>query len=214
MSERIEIEELRREMEQDQFIFRYEWIAGLMQANIQNISRELAVEQNREVVKSFQSRMKSPESIFHKLAVRDLPTNLETARTALCDLIGMRIIVMFLDDVYKVEESLRSIPGLHLVRRKDYIEEPKENGYRSLHLIFKTEIRHNGVLQSELFEVQIRTMAMDCWSALDHQMVYKQQLKEVDKIKAELKQYSKEIAEMDLRMMELRDAIRIGGTIC
>ena len=158
--------------------------------------------------------MKTPESIYHKLDEKGLQSSLADARAALYDLIGIRIIVMFLDDVYKMEEGLCSIPGLHLLRRKDYIKDPKENGYRSLHLIFQIEIRHNGAMQCEMFEVQIRTMAMDCWSALDHQMIYKQRISNIEGIKAELEQYSQEIAAMDYRMMEIRDAITRGGHIC
>lgn len=201
------IEKIAQEMDDDRYNLCYENVVGVMDANIRVIGKELSSECGRDVIKGVSSRLKSPESIYHKLKRKNLPISFSKAKESSCDLIGMRIVVMFLDDVYRVAELLKSLKGLTLIEEKDYIAEPKDNGYMSLHLIFEMETYHDMEMRVERFEIQIRTMAMDCWSALDHQMIYKKNLKGISGIKEELTRYSEEIAAMDKRMMDIRDQI-------
>lgn len=202
-----DIEQLTQEMDDDRYNLCYENVVGIMRANIKAIGKELSMECGRDVIKGVSSRLKTPESIYHKLMRKNLPISLENAKASSSDLIGMRIVVMFLDDVYHVARLLKSLKGLNLIEEKDYIAEPKSNGYMSLHLIFEIETYHDMEMRIERFEVQIRTMAMDCWSALDHQMVYKKDLKGISDIQDELTRYSAEIAAMDKRMMDIRNLI-------
>ena len=202
-----EIKQLQKEMDEDRYKLCYENVVGVMDANIRAIGKELSMECGREVIKSVSSRLKTPESIYQKLRRKQLPISLSNAKASSTDLIGMRIVVMFLDDVYHVAGLLKSLKGLRLIEEKDYIAMPKDNGYMSLHLIFEIETYHDMKMRTERMEVQIRTMAMDCWSALDHQMIYKKDLTGIANIQEELTRYSTEIAAMDKRMMDIRNLI-------
>lgn len=202
-----EIKQLQKEMDEDRYKLCYENVVGVMDANIRAIGKELSMECGREVIKSVSSRLKTPESIYQKLRRKQLPISLSNAKASSTDLIGMRIVVMFLDDVYHVAGLLKSLKGLRLIEEKDYIAMPKDNGYMSLHLIFEIETYHDMKMRTERMEVQIRTMAMDCWSALDHQMIYKKDLTGIANIQGELTRYSTEIAAMDKRMMDIRNLI-------
>ena len=200
-------EYIAAEMANEHYELCYENITGIMDANIRAIGKELSAESGREVIKTISSRLKSAESICHKLEKKGLDGNFKQAKENFSDIIGMRIVVMFLDDVYRVAELLKKTRGLTLLNEKDYIQEPKSNGYMSLHLIFQIETYHEMKMQTERFEVQIRTMAMDCWSALGHQMVYKRDLEGINDLQEELRRYSQEIAAMDKRMLEIRTLI-------
>lgn len=206
-----EIELLSWEMIDDRYHLCYENIVGVMDANIRAIGKELKTEFGRDVIKGTSDRLKTPESICHKLKKKQLPVNFQNAKDTFCDLIGIRIVVMFMDDVYRVAELLKSLKGLTLVEEKDYIKEPKLSGYMSLHLIFDIETYHCMGMRTERFEIQIRTMAMDCWSALEHQMIYKKDPDSIDtRIQEELRRYSVEIAKMDKHMMAIRNQIDEG----
>ena len=196
-----EIKQLQKEMDEDRYKLCYENVVGVMDANIRAIGKELSMECDREVIKSVSSRLKTPESIYQKLRRKQLPISLSNAKASSTDLIGMRIVVMFLDDVYHVADLLKSLKGLTLIEEKDYIAMSKDNGYMSLHLIFEIETYHDMKMRTERMEVQIRTMALDC------QMIYKKDLTGIANIQEELTRYSTEIAAMDKRMMDIRNLI-------
>lgn len=150
------------------------------------------------------SRIKQPESMIRKLEQRGVKTDGYSALENTHDAVGIRIVCSFVDDVYKVAHWLGTRPEFEIVETKDYIAYPKPNGYRSLHLIllFKTESE-----QGLMAEIQLRTIAIDFWAALEHQMKYKKNIEHEKTIRNELKRCADEIASVDVSMQTLRDLI-------
>lgn len=148
------------------------------------------------------SRIKSPESMIHKLEALDLPSDSTTALANTFDAVGLRIICAFTEDVYTVVSWLKTRTELHILREKDYIAYPKPNGYRSYHLqVWLPD-------QNIPAEIQVRTIATDFWATLEHQLKYKKDIPHEDLIRSELKRCADEIASVDLSMQTIRDIIR------
>ncbi len=150
------------------------------------------------------SRIKSPESMMNKLAKKDLPTDAATALEYTHDAVGVRIVCSFMDDVYEIAKWLDTRTEFEIIERKDYIAYPKPNGYRSLHLILQEP-------QGLTAEIQIRTIAIDFWAALEHQMKYKRHIEHEKTIQDELKRCADEIASVDVSMQTLRDLLKDDG---
>ena len=125
-------------------------------------------------------------------------------------LLGMRIICNYIDDVYEVAEMLKSYKDLKVIKEKDYIKNPKPNGYRSYHIVFEHSLDLAGEITPVYVEIQIRTIAMDFWSNLEHQMKYKKNVKNQEFIMQELKRCADEIATTDINMQTIRDMINKG----
>ena len=132
-------------------------------------------------------------------------TGFRDSQKNLKDLIGIRVVCPFEDELYQVAESLEMQKDIENVRIKDYIKNPKKNGYKSLHLIVKVPIYSAEGEQKELVEIQLRTIAMEYWSVLEYELYYKK--RDNAEIEAELKKYAEEIANLDHRMLELRNKI-------
>jgi putative GTP pyrophosphokinase len=150
------------------------------------------------------SRIKQPDSMIHKLKLRGLPTDKSTALKEMHDAVGVRIVCSFMDDVYKISNWLSKQNEFAIIATKDYIAYPKSNGYRSLHLILRFD---NGLEQGIQAEIQLRTIAIDFWAALEHQMKYKKSVEHEKIIRDELKRCADEIASVDMSMQTLRDLI-------
>lgn len=150
------------------------------------------------------SRIKSPESMCRKLASRGLPVTREAALTEVRDAVGVRVICAFQHDVYQVAQWLEEQPDFVVLETKDYIAYPKENGYRSYHLILRIQ---EGPGKGETVEVQLRTIAIDFWASLEHQMKYKREIPHEKLIRAELRRCADEIASVDLSMETIRDLL-------
>lgn len=147
------------------------------------------------------SRIKSDESMREKCRRQGLPETTESALEIIHDAIGFRIVCAFLNDVYLVRETLAAMPGLTVISEKDYIRRAKPNGYRSYHMIVRTESGY-------YVEFQIRTISMDTWAALEHHMKYKKQPGgNLELLTAELKRCAEELASTDVSMQTLRDMI-------
>lgn len=150
------------------------------------------------------SRIKSPESMIQKLNSKSLPVTLDSALYQVHDALGIRIICSFIDDIYDVANWLQEQPFFQVVKTKDYIAYPKSNGYRSYHMILTFQCSGN---TSYFVEIQIRTIALDFWASLEHQLKYKQSIKNESVIRSELKRCSDEIASIDLSMQTIKDLI-------
>lgn len=150
------------------------------------------------------SRIKRPESMIRKLKQRGISTNGESALSNMHDAVGVRIVCSFLDDVYKIASWLRTRPEFEVVETKDYIAYPKPNGYRSLHLVVSFSSSSD---QKFMAEIQLRTIAIDFWAALEHQIKYKKNVEHEKTIRSELKRCADEIASVDVSMQTLRELI-------
>ncbi len=151
-------------------------------------------------IEHFLSRIKSEESMREKCRRLGIPENEESALSVIHDAIGVRIVCAFLSDVYIVRDHLTKLPGVEIIQEKDYIKNVKPNGYRSLHLIIK---------QKGLFaEIQLRTVSMDTWAALEHHMRYKKNIGgNKALIEKELKRCADELSSTDISMQAIRDMI-------
>ena len=148
------------------------------------------------------SRIKKPDSMIKKLESRDLPTSKESALTNVYDAVGLRIICAFSDDVKNIISALYLEKQIEVIEQKDYLSHPKPNGYRSFHLCVR--VKQCGVLA----EIQVRTIAMDFWATLEHQIKYKQNIPHEKTIRDELKRCADEIASVDLSMQTIREIIK------
>ena len=123
------------------------------------------------------------------------------------DVAGIRVICSFIDDIYEVANMLISQDDITLVSVKDYIKNPKPNGYRSYHMIVEVPVFFANRRQNMKVEVQLRTIAMDFWASLEHKMKYKKDIEGSDEIVAELKRCADNIAELDKRMQDINEGI-------
>ena len=164
-------------------------------------------------IASCQARIKSAESMREKLARRKLPVTARSAMEQVWDAAGVRLVCPFVQDIYETARLVRAIPGVNLLQEKDYIRAPKPNGYRSYHMILSLPLRFLGEEpQPTLWlEVQLRTIAMDCWASLEHQLKYKRDIPDQALIVRELKRCADEIASTDLSLQTIRELIEGPG---
>ena len=172
------------------------------------IGMKLAAKKERKVVNQISSRIKNTDSIYKKIRRKGYSVDKEGVFRC-NDLLGVRMVCLFMDDVYEIAACLKEQEDIRILKEKDYIRKPKSNGYMSLHLILEIpqENETNDTLKWKKVEVQLRTVAMDFWSVLDHQLVYKKEFPGADSVGKELKAYAATIAELDNKMLELRKKI-------
>ena len=156
----------------------------LLEGAISNITTKLdmirkykVVKGDRDPIEYVVTRIKSEESMKEKLKRKKLDVTLNNALTKIYDAAGVRIICSYIDDVYLVAEMLKKYKDLKVVKEKDYIKHPKSNGYRSYHIVFELPLDLAGEIKPIFVEIQIRTIAMDFWSNLEHEMRYKKNIK-------------------------------------
>ena len=179
-------------------------------ARLDVIRKYKIIHNDRDPIEYITSRVKSEESMKEKLHRKNLDVTLENALTKIYDAAGIRIICAYIDDVYEVAQMLKKYKDLKLIKEKDYIKNPKPNGYRSYHLVFEVPLDIAGEIHPVNVEIQIRTIAMDFWSSLEHQMKYKKNIKKQDLIVEELKRCADDIATNDINMQTIRNMINTG----
>ena len=160
-------------------------------------------------VSSWQARIKRASSMREKLRRRSLPETAETALSEIRDAAGVRLVCPFVEDIYRTADLIRAIPGIRIHREKDYIRSPKPNGYRSFHMVVTLPLRFLPEAPAEpvWLEVQLRTIAMDCWASIEHRVKYKREVPEQKLIVQELKRCADEIASTDLSLQTIRELI-------
>ena len=172
------------------------------------LNEEFSLRFDRNPINSIKTRLKKPSSIFGKLKRRGLPVDLASMEKNIHDIAGVRVICSFKDDVYMLADALLKQDDITLIEKKDYIEHPKQNGYRSLHLIVGVPIflaHEKRIMQAE---IQLRTIAMDFWASLEHQLRYKKEGHFDDRTMEELKHCADISADLDDRMNALRRHIQ------
>ena len=183
-----------------------------VKTKLEVLNDELSVRNSRNPIELVKSRVKKPVSIVEKLKRRDLPVSLESMMENLDDVAGIRVICSFLDDIYAVADMLARQDDVHIIAIKDYISQPKVNGYRSYHMIIEIPVFFSDQKKWMRVEVQIRTMAMDFWASLDHQLKYKKEMQEYSKeISDELRECADVIAQTDEKMLNIRKRIEEQG---
>lgn len=180
-----------------------------MRTKLEVLNDELSVHHQRNPIEFITSRVKKPLSIVEKLHRYGVPVSVESVEKNLNDVAGVRVICSFIDDIYTVADMLLRQDDITLIKKKDYIEHPKDNGYRSLHLIIEIPVFFSNQKKNMRVEVQIRTIAMDFWASLEHQLSYKKDVPHSEEIGAELKECAEVISHTDQRMQEIREKIGI-----
>jgi len=175
------------------------------------LNEEFSLEHDRNPINGIKTRLKRVPSIVDKLGRIGLPVTIESVENGLNDVAGVRVICSFITDVYTLAESLLSQDDITLIDRKDYIKSPKHNGYRSLHLIVSIPIFLAHEKREMKVEVQLRTIAMDFWASLEHQMRYKKTAQFTAEMEKELSDCAMESALLDVRMDALRKSVLEGG---
>ena len=178
-----------------------------IETKIEVLDEEFSLRFDRNPIAAVHSRLKEPKSIFEKMHRKEFPVSLENMEEHIYDVAGVRVICPFLDDVYDLERALLEQDDITLIQRKDYIKNPKPNGYRSLHLILGVPIFLSGGKRIIKVELQIRTIAMDSWASLEHQLRYKKDFCLTQNTERELKICAELSAELDSRMEMLRQNI-------
>lgn len=175
-----------------------------IQTKFDVLNTEFKFKNKRNPISSVTTRLKSLESIVGKLVRNGLPLTLKSVEDNIYDVAGVRVICPFIDDIYKVAEAILKQDDITLIKIKDYIKEPKSNGYRSLHIIVSIPVFFEEKKKDIKVEIQIRTIAMDFWASLDHQLKYKKNIADEERVIAELKACADVINDTDEKMQRIR----------
>ena len=162
-------------------------------------------------IEHIKTRVKTAESIVKKLKRYGYETSIENMVKYINDIAGVRLICSFTSDIYRLAEMIGNQSDLKVLSIKDYIKNPKESGYKSYHMLVSVPIFLSDSVVDTKVEIQIRTIAMDCWASLEHEMRYKKNINNAALIEKELKRCAGEMASTDLSMQTLRDMIREPG---
>ena len=171
------------------------------------LNAEFDLKHSRNPISAIHTRLKSTPSIIEKLKKRGAPITLEAVAEQVTDLAGVRIICSYIDDVYSIANAFLRQDDITLITAKDYIKEPKKNGYRSLHLIVSVPVFFSDSRREVKVEVQIRTVAMDFWASLEHEIRYKNGGKEEAWLSEELKECAETVAKADEQMLSIRERV-------
>ena len=173
------------------------------------LNEEFSLEYDRNPIETIKTRLKSTESIIKKLVRRNFTLTVDSIEANLNDIAGVRVVCSFLEDIYLLADCLLQQDDVKLIQVKDYIKNPKPNGYRSLHLIIEIPIFLKDEKKDMRVEVQLRTIAMDFWASLDHKLSYKKDIPEEEAklLRQELLECAQISADLDVRMGEIKNRI-------
>ncbi len=177
------------------------------------LNEQFSLENDHNHIESIRTRLKSMDSIIGKLHRRGLPLSVDSIEENLNDVAGVRVICPFVDDIYVLVDCLLRQDDVELTQIKDYIKHPKENGYRSLHLIVTTPIFLQDETRRMRVEVQLRTIAMDFWASLEHQLRYKKDIPSAiaAKLSRDLGECADISAMLDQRMQDIKNSLDMGA---
>ena len=172
------------------------------------LNEEYVLEHGRAPVNSIKSRLKTLPSLREKLERKHIPFDVDTLEQQINDIAGVRVICSFPEDVYTMANAFLAMDDIEVLQRKDYISNPKPNGYRSLHLIVAIPVHLAEGKRMTKVEIQLRTIAMDFWASLEHQLRYKQDNAFTEEMAAELYECAQLSAALDIRMDNLRKSVQ------
>lgn len=204
---RIQAEKLKEAEPFNRLMMEYRFAIMEIETRLKVLNEEFSREYKRNPFESIKSRLKTPESIYEKLERKGHPITVDNIREHLTDVAGLRVICSFPDDIYRLADLLIKQDDIILQRRKDYIQAPKSNGYRSLHLIISVPVYLSREKKYMMAEVQFRTIAMDFWASLEHKLKYKKVVDNTEEIVRQLKICADSIEELDYQMQKIRNQI-------
>ncbi len=191
-----------------ELMLRYNCAIKEVQTKFEILNDEMSVSKNRNPIEFIKSRIKKPESIYNKLIRKNIETSVDAISEHLNDIAGIRVICSFVDDIYEVAGMLAAQDDITVIAVKDYIKNPKPNGYRSYHMIVSVPVFFSNSAHDVKVEVQLRTIAMDFWASLEHQIKYKQDVENASEIAQKLKECADVIAQTDLKMQDINREIQ------
>ena len=181
----------------------YESAIEVVKTYLGILDSEFSIKYQRNPIHDIKSRLKSAESIINKLAKKGVPLTPENARKNLLDIAGIRVTCYYISDIYVLAEMLSHRDDFIVIKQKDYIKDPKPSGYRSYHMIINVPVYLAAQKRYAPVEIQIRTIAMDFWASLEHQLRYKTSAAITPEISNELRECAERIAETDIRMQKI-----------
>ncbi len=201
---RVDVEQMEKiSADFQDMMMRYECAIMEVETKIKVLNEEFSLRLKRNPIESIKTRIKSPESIYEKMERKGYEMTTEAMEKNLNDIAGIRVICSFPEDIYNVAKLITEQDDIVVLEIKDYIAEPKPNGYRSLHLIVAVPIFLANEKKNMKVEVQFRTIAMDFWASLEHKVKYKKDIENPEEIAAELKACADIINDVDCRMQEI-----------
>ena len=181
----------------------YESAVKQIETKLDILNKESKVNRKRNPIETVKSRIKSPDSIAAKLEKKNLPVTFDSMMKNLNDIAGVRVICPYISDIYAVRDMLLKQPDIKLITQNDYIDQPKESGYRSLHLVVEIPVYLSKTEHNVRVEIQLRTIAMDFWASLEHELHYKNSAEVPDSVRRELFRVAETIAMTDREMEEI-----------
>lgn len=186
----------------------YESAIREVKTKLEILDGEFRAKYSYNPIHHIEDRLKSPQSILDKMQRKGFPISAESMRANILDFAGVRVVCNYIDDIYTVADLLTMQDDVTLIKRKDYIREPKPNGYRSLHLVIETPVYLSDRKELVNVEVQIRTIAMDFWASLEHELKYKTDTEVSADLAGQLKDCAESIAAIDLKMQQINKTLK------
>lgn len=184
-------------------LYKYEYACKMLETELQILLEEFKRKHGYSPVEHFKARIKSMDSIEKKLRKKGYELTEENIEKYVSDVVGVRLVVSFLSDVYDIVSSITRATNILIKKRKDYIKEPKDSGYTSYHIIVLVPIYLEGYVEYITAEIQVRTVAMDFWATLEHKIRYKFPDVIPDEVKASLENAAIDVHELDEKMYEM-----------
>jgi putative GTP pyrophosphokinase len=189
------------------FSMTYKFALDEMNTKINILKEEFQYIHDYNPIEHTKSRLKSPESILKKAHRKNLGFSLPKIKESIKDIAGIRITCPFISDIHRISDMIEAQKDVEVIEKKDYIKNPKPNGYQSLHLIVKIPVFMSDREERVYVEIQIRTIAMDFWASLEHKIYYKYDKEIPDRLKVELKNAAMAATELDLKMERINQEV-------
>lgn len=189
------------------FMMSYKFALDEMNTKIDILKQEFQYIHDYNPIEHVKSRIKTPESILKKVYRKGYEFSLSSIKENIQDIAGIRITCSFISDIYRISEMLQSQKDIKTIKYKDYIKNPKPNGYKSLHLILQVPVFMSDRVEDICVEVQIRTIAMDFWASLEHKIYYKYNKEVPQKLLDDLKEAANSVAQLDKKMENIHKEI-------
>lgn len=183
----------------------YEGALKTSSTMLEILDAEFQTQNDHNPIHHLESRIKSMDSVLEKMARKKLTPTLENLTENITDIVGLRIICHYVSDIYHLSDLLCNQKGIEVIRKTDYIQSPKANGYRSKHLVIRVPVVLSNRVEQVPVEIQLRTIAMDMWASLEHELHYKSDHQPVEHLTERLRRCAVSLADIDLRMQEIYD---------
>jgi putative GTP pyrophosphokinase len=209
MEKTLDMKDLKAiKIELTRFMMAYKFALDEMTTKINILKDEFNYIHDYNPIEHVKTRLKSPESIFRKVQRKGLDFNLDTMKENIKDIAGIRITCSFISDIYEISSMIANQKDIRILEYKDYIKNPKPNGYQSLHMIVEIPIFMSDREELTCVEIQIRTIAMDFWASLEHKIYYKYNKAVPQKMLDELKTTAEMATMLDNKMENLHEEIK------